>query len=103
MTNNPKDRHVLAARIIANADIIVTNNLKDFSDEALTCNKIKAQSPDSFLSDLFDKYPDEIVQVIQKQAQNYKRSPQTFVKLLERLSKQIATFTSKVLSYDSEI
>ncbi|QLE56664.1 PIN domain-containing protein [Nostoc sp. TCL26-01] len=103
MTNNPKDRHVLATGIITNADTIVTHNLRDFSDEALNLYKIKAQSPDSFLSDLFDEYPDKIVQVIQKQAQNYKRSPQTCVQLLERLSKQIPTFTSKVLSYDSKI
>ncbi len=33
MTNHPGDRHVLAAAVTANADIIVTSNLKQFLQE----------------------------------------------------------------------
>ncbi|MBD2531341.1 PIN domain-containing protein [Nostoc flagelliforme FACHB-838] len=100
MTNHPKDRHVLAAAMIARADIIVTNNIKDFSAKALAPLNIKAQSPDNFLSDLFDKYPEEMVQVVQRQSSKYKRKPQTADELLELLSKQIPVFTAKILLHE---
>ncbi|MEH1841198.1 MAG: PIN domain-containing protein [Nostoc sp.] len=100
MGNDPKDRHVLAAAIIARADIVVTNNLKDFNAKALAPLNIKAQSPDNFLSDLFDKHPEEMVQVVHRQSQKYKRSPRTFVELLDLLSKQIPGFTTKILSHE---
>ena len=98
MTNDLKDRHVLAAAVIAKADIIVTNNVGDFSAKALTPWNIQAQSPDNFLSELFDEYPEEMVQVLQRQCQKYKRKPRTFVELVDLLSKQIPEFTRKVLS-----
>jgi predicted nucleic acid-binding protein len=35
MTNDPKDRHVLAAAVRANAEVIVTFNVRDFPEPAL--------------------------------------------------------------------
>lgn len=100
MRNDPKDRHVLAAAVIAKADIIVTPNLKDFDDKALAPWNIKAQSPDDFLCELFEEYPDEMVQVIQKQVQMYRRHPRTFLELLDKLSKQIPKFTRQLILYE---
>jgi predicted nucleic acid-binding protein len=100
MRNDPKDRHVLAAAVIAKADIIVTTNLKDFDDKALTPWNIKAQSPDDFLCELFNEYPDEMVQVIQNQVQRYRRHPRTFLELLDKLSKQIPKFTRQLILYE---
>jgi len=51
---DPDDRHVLAAAIICQADVIVTNNLKDFPKDKLEQYQVDAQSPDTFLSHLFD-------------------------------------------------
>ncbi|QSJ17543.1 hypothetical protein JYQ62_01280 [Nostoc sp. UHCC 0702] len=76
----------------------VTNNVGDFSAKALTPWNIQSQSPDNFLSELFDEYPEEMVQVLQRQCQKYKRRPRTFVELVDLLSKQIPEFTRKVLS-----
>ena len=49
-----KDRHVLAAAIKANANIIVTNNLKDFPEEYLAKFGLVAKSADMFLADTID-------------------------------------------------
>jgi predicted nucleic acid-binding protein len=49
-----KDRHVLAAAIKTNANIIVTNNLKHFPEEYLSSYGLSAKSADDFLTDLID-------------------------------------------------
>lgn len=46
------DKHVLAAAIKTNANVIVTNNLKDFPDDYLQSFGLKAKAPDDFLTDL---------------------------------------------------
>lgn len=48
------DRHVLAAAIKTNANIIVTNNLIDFPDFYLNTFGLKAKSADDFLTDIID-------------------------------------------------
>ena len=49
MTNHPKARHVLAAAVRANAEVIVTFNLADFPEQALKAYDIAAIHPDEFL------------------------------------------------------
>ena len=46
---DPDDRHVLAAAIVGRCDVIVTQNLKDFPEEALARFEIEVQHPDEFL------------------------------------------------------
>jgi predicted nucleic acid-binding protein len=55
---DPGDRHVVAAGIAANASIIITWNLRDFPDGELNKFGLQCQTPDTFLSDLYDKVPD---------------------------------------------
>ena len=52
-----KDRHVLAAAIKSNANVIVTNNLKDFPEDYLSSFDIRAKSADDFLTDIIDLNP----------------------------------------------
>ena len=54
MTNDPKDRHVLAAAVVSKSQVIVTYNLGDFPEDTLSIFNIQAQAPDRFLTDLFD-------------------------------------------------
>lgn len=49
-----KDRHVLAAAIKTNANVIVTNNLKDFPNAYLDTFGLKAINADDFLTDIID-------------------------------------------------
>jgi predicted nucleic acid-binding protein len=49
-----KDRHVLAAAISVNANVIVTNNLKDFPKQYLAGFGLVAKSADDFVTDIID-------------------------------------------------
>jgi len=51
---DPDDRHVLAAAIKTNANIIVTNNLKDFPTEYLGDYGLAAKTADDFITDIID-------------------------------------------------
>jgi len=64
MTNQQKDRHVLAAAIRADADLIVTTNLKDFPVSALEPYGIEAVHPDEFLLDQLDLDPARTLEVL---------------------------------------
>jgi len=51
---DPGDRHVLAAAIRSDAQIIVTKNLKDFPKDVLESYGIEPMHPDDFLVDLLN-------------------------------------------------
>ena len=53
LTNDPKDRHVLATAIRSSAQTIVTFNLKHFPPEALQSYDVEALHPDEFLVNQF--------------------------------------------------
>lgn len=54
MENHPKDRHVLAAAVRGGAEVLVTENLKDFPATALERYDIVAVHQDDFLQDQFE-------------------------------------------------
>ena len=47
------DRHILAAAIAGQADLILTANLRDFPPQALGPHGLRARSPDDFVMDLW--------------------------------------------------
>lgn len=49
-----KDRHILAAAIKSNANVIVTNNLDDFPEAYLSTFDLTAKSADDFITDIID-------------------------------------------------
>jgi PIN domain-containing protein len=55
---DPDDRHVVAAAIKAGASVILTWNLRDFPTKELKNHGLVRQTPDVFLTDLYDKAPD---------------------------------------------
>ena len=82
---DPDDRHVVAAAIRGRAELIITNNLRDFPDSALSRFDIKAQSPDRFVHDLLKTAYDEVVRTITAQAAALSQPPQSYNHLLDRL------------------
>jgi len=101
MSNDPGDRHVLAAAVIAQATVIVTFNLKHFKSVALDPWGIEAQHPDVFLTHLHDLFPELVTAVVQQQAMDLQRPPLTVNELLILLSQQVPEFTKLVQLHTS--
>lgn len=57
MTNQEKDRHVLAAAVREKLDIIITFNLRDFKKEHLEKWGINAMHPQEYLITLYEMNP----------------------------------------------
>ncbi|MEJ5055613.1 PIN domain-containing protein [Sphingobacterium sp. MYb382] len=82
---DPKDRHVLAAAIKTNADIIVTNNLKDFPSEYLDSFGMKAISADDFLTDIIDLNHEAAIEAFKELVLNKKNPEMDEYQVLESL------------------
>jgi predicted nucleic acid-binding protein len=97
MTNDPKDRHVLAAAVRANAEVIITFNVRDFPESAMKSYDILALHPDDFLLDQLELYPGLTVEVLEQQAASYRREPTTIAGLLPLLERTgLPQFTAEV-------
>lgn len=101
LTNDEKDRHVLAAAIVGRADVIVTNNAKDFPEESCAPYNIDVQGADQFLCYQWDvEDPDDVVAVLEHWARQLNNPPLTPEDLLRQvLSKQVPRFSQTALDY----
>ena len=72
MRNDPKDRHVTAAAVKAGAQVVVTENIRDFSKLP---DGIEAQTADDFLCNLFDLNPDRMMLALEKICARRRRPP----------------------------
>jgi len=82
------DRHVLAAAIEGEAQVIVTMNLKDFPDEVLQRYEIEAQHPDEFILHLIDLAPDAVMDAAETHRQSLKNPPKSVEEFLASLEAQ---------------
>lgn len=85
---DPDDRQVLAAAIRADAEVIVTFNLKDFPADMLASHNIEAQHPDEFLVSLFDAAPGPVCGAVKRQRDGLRNPPKTAEELLATLESQ---------------
>lgn len=95
---DPDDRHVLAAAIRCGAQVIVTNNLKDFPSEILEQYELEAQHPDEFLEYQFGLRPNLVIRAAKEQRARWKNPPFTADQYLERLSAQGLVITAEKLA-----
>ena len=82
------DRHVLAAAIKGQAEVILTFNLKDFPTDYLSQFNVWAQHPDEFMSDLLDIAPGEVLLATRQQRAALKKPPRTVDEFLDTLLRQ---------------
>lgn len=79
-----KDRHVLAAALSADADVLLTNNGKDFPRQWMAYQDIKLLSASELLIWLAEHHPDELCEAHKKAVQ---LSPKTESEVLTTLQK----------------
>lgn len=92
------DRHVLAAAIRNNSDVIVTVNVKDFPQDIVSVYDIEVQTPDYFISNLIDLNEKAALKAFQNQVKYLRNPPQSGEQVLATLEKNGLTETCKKLS-----
>ena len=97
LTCDPKDRHVLAAAIKGDAQVLVTFNLGDFPAESVAPHDVTVVSPDSFLLDQLDLHPDKVTRALTGQLTKASRPPLTMDDLVGRLARAgVPSFANEV-------
>jgi hypothetical protein len=84
---DPDDRHVLAAAIECESDVIVTKNLDDFPQAYLSQFGIEATHPDKFVLVLLEQEPETVLQTMRQQRAAYRNpalSAEEFIVALEK-------------------
>jgi predicted nucleic acid-binding protein len=87
MTCDSKDRHVLAAAVRANAEVLVTFNLKDFPAQSTAAFEIEVVYPDDFLLDQLDLFPGVVVGTLRHLVEIYDSPPVSMEELLQSLAR----------------
>jgi len=82
MTNDQKDRHVLAAAIHAEVPIIVTFNLRHFLPEHLKKWGVVALHPERFLIEILRKDRPLVEAKLEQQARDRNRVPGQLLNIL---------------------
>jgi predicted nucleic acid-binding protein len=86
MTNDPKDRHVLAAAVRGRADVIVTLNLKHFEPEHCLPYDVDVQTPDDFLVHAYHLSPARFLAAFDNQVSRNRKPPNTREGLIDSLA-----------------
>lgn len=92
-TNDPNDRHVLAAAIQGKADMIVTFNLSDFPAASLAASGLALSHPGDYLITLYSIDPAIVVARLDDIAVARKR---TRTEVLANLAKSVPNFSAHV-------
>lgn len=82
------DRHVLAAAIRAGAQLIVTFNLKDFPQDALSPFGVEAVHPDLFITQQFDLHEGKIIEAARAHRRSLRHPPKSADEYLDTLAAQ---------------
>jgi predicted nucleic acid-binding protein len=81
------DRHVLAAAIKVNANLIVTNNIKDFPEQYLQSFGLSAKTADDFLTDIIDLNQEQAIAAYKEMILNKKNPKMNELEVLDQIRK----------------
>ncbi len=84
---DPNDRHVLAAAIKGEAQVIITANLKDFPNDVLALLGIQATHPDDFVSACIDRDKQKAIKALKNQLKALKKPPLPLEMVLRNLER----------------
>lgn len=100
---DPDDRHVLAAAIRCSAQVIVTENHKDFPSDILDDFDIETLSADDMLANTYDLFRGEGVRSLRRIRQRYGNPPFTASEFLLDLTRcglpKLAAMARKDIEY----
>lgn len=102
MTNDPKDRHVLATAVRCRAHVVVTYNRRHFPQSALEPWGIEVLGPSAFLKHHYDLNPAIVIDKLHAQAQNLGRSLSDQLKVLKRAVPSFVASLANDLRMDIE-
>jgi predicted nucleic acid-binding protein len=88
MQADPKDKHVLAAAVHSNSDVLVTQNLKDFDPPSDGPHKMRVENLSQFLNRKLEEDPERVQAGLQDMLQRYKRDPRTMSALIDTMASQ---------------
>ena len=100
---DPGDRHVLAAAIRANAEVIVTSNLKDFPEDILDKYNCHVEHPDEFIVNLLDLDHAKTITTFKEDRNHYLNPPYSVDEYLSILNRQGLTTTVSILEESREL
>jgi hypothetical protein len=93
-----KDRHVLAAAIRAQAQTIVTSNLRDFPGGTLAPYEIEALHPDEFVLGLIDLSEAVVAATFSELVADLKKPPSTVAEALDEFRRRGMSRTADSLA-----
>jgi len=94
MRNDEKDRHVLAAAVRDNNDLIITFNLKDFETEHLEKWDLEAVHPQDYLLSLYYMKPTVVMMKLSKIASDRNKDLED---VILDLGKALPKFSQKLM------
>jgi predicted nucleic acid-binding protein len=88
MRADEKDKHVLAAAVHGEADVLVTENTKDFNPPTDGPHAMKVERTSEFVNHLLDEHPVRVIAAMQQMVDRNRRTPQTLSELIDKMSTQ---------------
>lgn len=92
------DRHVLAAAIEGEAEVILTWNLRDFPGPTLASHGLRAATPDDLLTELIKGHRMEMIGILREARLSLKQPPLTAAEYLTTLQLQGLTSACGLLA-----
>ncbi len=101
---DPDDRHVVAAGIVAGASLILTWNVRDFPTRELAKHGLHTQTPDAFMTELYETVPHLTLASLAHARRNLKGSRVSPPEFIEIVSQQrLAKLTTRVARHRNAI